>query len=114
MLVTCGACGGSGYVPGGNPTAYEARCEDCGETFNPYSPDDMTHVERANGDPCGGDGYMVGVWYSVPVCQWFALCDNEAVGTVGHPVLGDVPTCQRCADTHGLALTPVAAMNPTG
>lgn len=32
------------------------------------------------------------------LCQWFALCDHEAVGVVAHPILGDVPTCQRCAD----------------
>ena len=31
-------------------------------------------------------------------CEWFALCRNESVGTVPHPVLGDVPICQRCAD----------------
>lgn len=31
-------------------------------------------------------------------CEWFVLCDNRAVGTVAHPVLGSVPTCQRCAD----------------
>jgi hypothetical protein len=32
------------------------------------------------------------------ICRWFALCDHEAVGTVPHPVLGDVPACQRCVD----------------
>src|SRR4051794_17231694 len=37
-------------------------------------------------------------------CQWFALCDNEAVGVVVHPVLGNVPTCQRCADKLSLTL----------
>jgi hypothetical protein len=31
-------------------------------------------------------------------CQWFALCDNPAVTTEPHPVLGAVPICQRCAD----------------
>lgn len=29
-------------------------------------------------------------------CQWFALCDHEATGTLYHPVLGDVPICDRC------------------
>lgn len=38
-------------------------------------------------------------------CQWFAFCPNEADGTVAHPVLGDVPTCTRCADQLGLELT---------
>jgi len=31
-------------------------------------------------------------------CQWFALCDNSAVTTEPHPVLGEVPICQHCAD----------------
>lgn len=31
-------------------------------------------------------------------CQWFALCDNHAMLTEPHPVLGDVPICQRCKD----------------
>jgi hypothetical protein len=35
-------------------------------------------------------------------CEWYALCENESVGFVWHPVLGDVPTCQRCADKHDL------------
>lgn len=41
----------------------------------------------------------------VPVadpCQWFALCTNGAVAEVPHPVLGAVPTCQRCIDQHKL------------
>lgn len=35
-------------------------------------------------------------------CRWFALCDREADGVVEHPVLGDVPTCKRCANRLGL------------
>lgn len=31
-------------------------------------------------------------------CEYFALCDRPAEGTVAHPILGDVPCCQRCAD----------------
>ncbi len=30
-------------------------------------------------------------------CQWFARCDNYATGLTSHPVLGVVPTCDRCA-----------------
>jgi hypothetical protein len=37
-------------------------------------------------------------------CQWFALCDNSADGVVKHPVLGNVPTCRRCADKLDLTL----------
>lgn len=35
----------------------------------------------------------------VPVvwCEWFVRCVNEATGSVRHPILGDVPTCDRCA-----------------
>ncbi|QIN94208.1 hypothetical protein PP459_gp025 [Streptomyces phage Wakanda] len=38
------------------------------------------------------------------MCEWFAKCTNEADGVVKHPILGDVPTCQRCADKLGLEL----------
>lgn len=30
------------------------------------------------------------------LCEWFALCDHEATTTRSHPVLGQVPICQRC------------------
>ena len=30
-------------------------------------------------------------------CGWFALCDQQAVTTVAHPVLGYVPCCEGCA-----------------
>lgn len=38
------------------------------------------------------------------ICRWYALCANEAVGTTSHPVLGDVPICQRCASKHDLPI----------
>lgn len=31
------------------------------------------------------------------LCEWFALCTNEATHTEPHPILGDVPICDRCA-----------------
>lgn len=30
------------------------------------------------------------------ICEWFALCDNPATTTRSHPILGDVPICDRC------------------
>lgn len=36
------------------------------------------------------------------ICQWFLMCLNPAVGTVNHPILGDVPICDRCADVVGI------------
>jgi hypothetical protein len=30
------------------------------------------------------------------ICQWFARCTNAATTTTPHPVLGNVPTCDRC------------------
>lgn len=35
-------------------------------------------------------------------CQWFALCDHLATAQVRHPVLGLVPTCDRCVAKLGL------------
>jgi len=29
-------------------------------------------------------------------CEWFALCDRPAEGTMPHPTLGLVPICERC------------------
>jgi hypothetical protein len=41
--------------------------------------------------------FLAGTDVAVP-CQWFARCDRNATTITPHPVLGDVPTCQRCAD----------------
>lgn len=30
------------------------------------------------------------------MCEWFALCDNEATTEMPHPILGAVPICERC------------------
>ena len=29
-------------------------------------------------------------------CEWFAMCENYAVTTRYHPILKDVPICNRC------------------
>lgn len=38
-----------------------------------------------------------GVPKSPAVCQWFALCNAPAVRSVPHPVLGEVPCCEKHA-----------------
>jgi hypothetical protein len=49
------------------------------------------HVQHAT-DPVPG---------SAPApCRMFVLCANAATTTVAHPVLGEVPCCQRCYDWH--------------
>ena len=30
-------------------------------------------------------------------CRWFLKCKNEATVLLPHPILGDVPCCDRCA-----------------
>lgn len=40
------------------------------------------------------------------VCKWYVLCFEPAIGVVDHPVLGQVPCCQRCADKHGMTPDP--------
>ncbi len=37
------------------------------------------------------------------------MCVREAEGIVRHPLLGDVPTCRRCAERFGLDLIPQGA-----
>lgn len=43
------------------------------------------------------------------ICEWFALCDHEAVGLVAHPIIGSVPVCQRCADKLDMKPEPFPA-----
>ena len=31
------------------------------------------------------------------LCAWFLLCANVATTTEPHPILGNVPICDRCA-----------------
>lgn len=44
------------------------------------------------------------------ICEWYAFCDHVAAGVVVHPVLGEVPCCERCADKHDLDLQPFGPM----
>lgn len=40
------------------------------------------------------------------LCEWYPGCDNYADGAVAHPILGNVPTCERCAAKHSMTLVP--------
>jgi hypothetical protein len=31
-------------------------------------------------------------------CEWFARCANQTSRAAGHPILGPVPICDRCAE----------------
>lgn len=44
----------------------EAKCKKCGETFNPYSEDDLEHVTRADGQFCEGQGELLGAYSNLP------------------------------------------------
>lgn len=37
----------------------EALCTKCHESFMPHDAGDLTHVERVDGTPCAGPGFMV-------------------------------------------------------
>lgn len=52
----------------------------------------------------GGAAYLVAdTAREAPLhCHWFAGCTNAAATSVPHPVLGDVPVCQRCAERAGV------------
>lgn len=43
-------------------TAREAICEKCGEVFNPVDDQDLEHIEKSDGTPCGGQGELTGSW----------------------------------------------------
>lgn len=45
----------------------------------------------------GEDAQGYAVIRLATTCEWFALCGRPATGTTSHPVLGAVPTCDRCA-----------------
>lgn len=42
--------------------------------------------------------YAEGLSHHETSCHWFAKCPNPANGLRDHPILGQVPICQRCDD----------------
>lgn len=50
---------------------------------------------RGNGTKDNGDREPVPLR-----CEWFLWCENTTVRAVRHPLLGAVPTCERCEAEH--------------
>ena len=79
----CPSCGTAASIDPSTPTPREATnmndFTDSRYADNAYA----WQVARENED-------------ATPMCEWFALCTNAATGTTAHPVLGDVPICDRC------------------
>lgn len=44
------------------------------------------------------------------LCKWYLNCKNVATTTAPHPILGDVPCCDRC---HDLATKGMTTRKPT-
>lgn len=40
-------------------------------------------------------------------CNLFPMCDNRIEGTVTNPLMGEIPSCERCARITGQTLNPV-------
>lgn len=45
---------------------------------------------------------------TVQLCEWYAMCANEAIGAAPHPLMSSVPVCERCRAKHDLALIAAA------
>ncbi len=41
---------------------------------------------------------VLGGGFEAAPCMWFAMCLRDAVTTMSHPVMGDVPICGECND----------------
>lgn len=72
------------------PVGREAVCSQCGEAFNPTDDDDLVHIERQDGTPCGGHGQMKGQWQSSRRQSADTDYDNPSpiMGLVQHPQTG--------------------------
>ncbi len=88
------------------------HCDDECECGVLLCPDTGTEVTYRSGDSEYDlpsywhiDGSTCFLHQTAVPCLWFALCDHPAIGTVSHPIIGEVPTCQRCADKLGLTFS---------
>jgi len=57
-----------------------------------------TYVNRITGEPGRIKVAVEGGEIVAVLCCWFAACENEAISTEAHPILGQVPICDRCAE----------------
>lgn len=65
-----------------SPRIREAECERCGETFNPHGDgrENLEHWAREDGEECGGQGRMVGRYYTSALGLLFVPEDQEGTG----------------------------------
>jgi hypothetical protein len=66
------------------------KCPACGHWCVRYDDD------LAPGWVCSKRGGCGSEWPEPTMCEWFALCENLATHTQSHPILGEVPICDRC------------------
>jgi hypothetical protein len=72
----------------------------------------MTETYADGTSTYGGAAMSEVEWYADTdeVREHCALCAKRAVGFYSHPVLGNVATCQRCADK--LGVEPCQSLTP--
>lgn len=63
-----------------------------------YGETETAENQKKNATDIIAAANRVSLWLDPKTCEWFASCDNAAVIHIQHPILGAVPSCQRCAD----------------
>jgi hypothetical protein len=82
-------------------------------TFTLASSSDRTEI--VVGPSTMGQG-PAPIWEGRQVmrCEWFAACENPAIGTVEHPTLGAVPICAVDAEWLTTDYSPTKMVPPMG
>lgn len=92
------------------PAIIVDACDECGEKHEAgYShegrfgegPIFAVYCDAPSGQ-YAGDYYTSERVLLTGTCAWYALCENDATTLVRHPVLGLVPTCERCVEKHAM------------
>src|ERR1044072_1896475 len=60
------------------------------------APEPGKSAKIAVNDQCEFYATVFDLVVEIVLCEWFAQCLNDATGTEPHPILGDVPICDRC------------------